>query len=165
MRFSGRSESIPDRSFNADEAAREIGGPILVPVEGSFLMSEKSWGSQEGVHSFHLVTQMPHGIRWSVNIKRKPVFMRAIQTMVEKACIENSIETGEMAFPLFPDAISHDTTVTVDGSEVPSVDLVWPPMRVVMFKASGLSVLVVSPDSESRHLDLAQATGILRPEA
>jgi hypothetical protein len=164
MRFSGRSESDPDRSFDADESAREIGGPILVPVGDSFLLSEKSWGSQEGVRAFRLVTQTPHGVRRIVSIQRRPSLMRAIQTLVETACIYNSIETSEMAFPWFPDAISHDTTVTVDGSGVSSVDLVWPPMRVVMFATSGLTILVVSPNNGDRRLDLAPATGVLRPE-
>lgn len=165
MRFSERSESDPDRSFDADESTREIAGPILVPVGDSFLLPEKSWGSQEGVRAFQLVTRTPHGVHRIISIQRRPSLMRAIQTLVETACIYNSIETNEMAFPVFPDAIGNDTRVTIDGSEVSSVDLVWPPMRVVMFKASGLTILVVSPNNGDRRLDLAPVTGILRPES
>jgi hypothetical protein len=162
MRYSGRSDNGPERTFDADEAEREMGGPILVPALDSFLGSEKSWGSQEGVHTFQLTTETADGSRRITSTARKSVIMRTIQTLVEKACIANSIETHQMTTPLFPDAIGHDTTVTVDGAKIPSFDLVWPPMRVVMFKANGLVVTVIAPEIPSGSLELITATGTLR---
>lgn len=159
----GAWNAKPPEWVDADHLSGAIGGRLWLPTGGRLIVSELSWSSRSGVEAVHFLIRMPTGGMRRVSTHKQAITMRIIRTLVETACQDGGIDISEIVEPRFPDAVrAGNGSRTSDDQDDGDLELTWPPMRVVMFKADGLTNVVVSRLEDTSPQSVVPARGWLK---